>query len=258
MQLTSGRLATVSIGVPVALAMTAWVGFSLIGLAARASEQHAATYAWAGGDISVNAGSGDVVIQGGPGSDVGVTYTEHYGLKKPTVSATTKAGGVQLVAKCPNSLLNTNCAVNYVLHVPAAAHLVLHTGNGSLRVVGVAGAETLDTGNGGITLEGVTGAVVAHTGNGDVSGSELASASVEAHTGNGGVHLSWTAAPTQVSATTGNGDVRVVVPAGSGPYRVSTHTGTGSSHVAVASDPSAVASIVVDTGSGGITIGYPG
>ena len=258
MVLTGGRLATMAIGLPIAIVAAAGCAFSVVGMFARASEQHTSGYDWHGGTISVNDSSGSVRIQAVAGSQLSVSYTEHYELKRPTVSATTTGGGLQLTAKCPGGLLGNNCEVNYVLSVPASAALVVHTGSGGLHVIGATGTQTLDTGDGGITLENVSGAVTAHTGSGRIHGSQLRSASVQASTGDGGIQVDWATAPTTVVATTGSGGVHLVVPRGSGPYRVATHTGSGGVNVRVATDPQSTSSISVQTGDGGIDVGYPG
>ena len=235
-----------------------WGAFSVVGLFANTSEQHSTGYDWHGGPITVSDSSGSVRIQAVAGSHVTVSYTEHYELKRPAISATTTGGGLQLTAKCAGGLLGNNCEVNYVLGVPAAAALVVHTGSGGLHIIGVTGTEALDTGDGGITLENVSGDVTAHTGSGGIHGSQLRSASVQASTGDGGIQVDWATAPTAVVATTGSGGVHLVVPAGSGPYRVATHTGSGGVNVRVATDPQSTSSISVQTGDGGIDVGYPG
>jgi hypothetical protein len=258
MVLTGGRLATLAIGLPIAIAAAGWGAFSVVGLFANTSEQHSSGYDWRGGAITVTDSSGSVRIQAVAGSRVSVSYTEHYQLKRPTVSATTTGDGLQLTAKCAGGLLGNNCEVNYVLSVPAAAALVVHTGSGGLHVIGVTGAAALDTGDGGITLENMSGAITAHTGSGGIHGSQLRSASMQASTGDGGIQVDWATAPTTVVATTGSGGVHLIVPTGSGPYRVATHTGSGGVNVQVATDPQSALSINVRTGDGGINVGYQG
>ena len=167
-------------------------------------------------------------------------------------------GGLQLTAKCPGGIFGKGlCAINYVVTVPAAAALNLHSGDGDIEVNGSTAALSLDSGNGDIQVDSVTGDVVAHTGNGGVSGSQVSSKKVQVSTGDGDIHITWSIAPTTVVATTGNGGIHLVVPQGSGPYRMSTHTGNGSAHVSVASDSSATSSITAQSGNGSITIGYP-
>ena len=256
MYITGGRLAAMAVGLPFVIGAAVVGAFSVVGDMAQTSEHHAASYQWSGGAVTLRT-DGNVTVEVGIGSQVGVSYTEHYQLKKPTVTSSTSNGGVQLTATCPGGIFGSNCQINYVVTVPAAAALNVHSGNGYLHISGSTAGLSLDTGNGGIELDNVTGNVVAHTGNGGLSGSQVSSKTVQASTGNGGIDITWSVAPTTVVATTGNGGIHLVVPQGSGPYRMSTHTGNGGVDVSVASDPSAGQSITASSGNGGITIGYP-
>ena len=196
-------------------------------------------------------------VEVGTSTQVDVSYTEHYQLKRPTVSSSTSSGGVQLNGHdVAGGLLAYSCAVNYVLTVPAVGgRWTLHSGDGSIHVIGGSGADSLDTGNGDITFENVGGDIVARTGNGAIVGDEVRSKSVHASTGNGHVRIAWSAAPSTVAATTGDGGIELLVPPGGGPYRTSTHTGDGGVHVTVPTDPTATATMTAETGNGGITIG---
>ncbi len=254
---TSGRVLAAAIGIPLVIAAAGNGAFTLVGLYAHTSEHHAASYDWHGGELSLNTSSGNVKVVTGSGSEIGVSYTEHYQLKKPKVTSTQTGGGVQLVAKCPSGWFGSNCDINYVLTVPAAIRLTIHSGGGNLRITGVSGIESLDTGYGGIDLDSVTGAITAQTGDGAISGAALRSSSLQATTGNGSVHLVWANTPKQVATDTGDGSINIVVPAGSGPYRVSTTTGNGGHHVDVPDDSNASSSISAHTGNGSIVIGYP-
>jgi hypothetical protein len=255
---TSGRVLAVVIGIPLALAAAGQGAFNLIGLYAHTSEHHAVSFPLGSGAISLTTGDGSVTVVVGQNDVVGVSYTEHYELKRPTVSSTTTGGGVQLVAKCPGGLLDNNCAVNYVLTVPASASMTLHTGDGTVHITGTTGVLAVDTGDGSVHLDGVSGAVTAKSGDGSIDASALRSTSVQATTGDGDVSLEWAVMPTQVDATSGDGGIHLQLPKGSGPYRVSSTTGDGSSHVTVPSDSTAKASIAAHTGDGSITIGYAG
>jgi hypothetical protein len=254
-KVTTGRLTAVAIGVPIALTSAGLAGFSMVGQLARASEHHEATYPWHGGAVSLNTSSGSVRVEVGTGTQVGVSYTEHFQLQRPTISSSVSADGVQFNARCGGGVLGNNCEVNYVLTVPATAVLTLHTGDGAIRVTGGTGAGSFDTGNGTITIENVSGDIVAHTGDGGIVGDGVLSKSVYASTGNGRVHIDWSVAPITVVATTGDGGINLLVPQAGGPYRISTHTGDGGVHVTVPTDPAATATITAQTGNGGIVIG---
>jgi hypothetical protein len=253
---TGGRVAALAGGLPFVIGAAAVGAFSVVGAFAHTSESHAASYPWTGGAITLRT-DGNVTVEAGTGAQVNVTYTEHYQLKKPTVTSSTSDGGVQLSAICPGGIFGSNCQTNYVLIVPATATLNIHSGDGYIHVDGSTAALSLDTGNGGVEFDDVTGDVVAHTGDGGISGTQVSSKNVQVSTGNGGVHITWSVAPTTVVATTGNGGIHLVLPQGSGPYRTSTHSGNGSIHVTSPVDSTAAASINVETGNGAITIGYP-
>ena len=254
---TSGRVTALAIGLPLVLGAAGWQAFSMIGYMAQTSEHHEASYPWHGGEISLNVSSGSVTVVAGDNGTVDVSYTEHYQLKKTTVSASQTAAGLQLSARCPAAIFSNNCAVNYVLTVPPAAKMTIHTGNGSMRISDLTSTLSLNSGDGGITLTNVSGDVQARTGNGGVRATGLRSRTFQAHTGDGGVNLEWASAPTSVSVTSGNGGVQLTVPSGSGPYRVDASSGNGGHHVSVPTDPNATASIFAHTGDGGINVGYP-
>lgn len=254
---TTGRITALAIGLPLVLGVVGFQAFDMVGLMAQTSEHHEATYPWHGGEIALDISSGGVTVVTGDNNTVGVSYTEHYQLKRPTVSATPAAAGLQLKARCPGALFSNNCYINYTLTVPSSAKMTIHTGNGGVRVADLTGALSVSTGAGGVNLTNVSGDLVAHTGDGGVNATGLRSSALQVHTGNGGINLQWASAPTSVSVTSGNGGVQLTVPAGSGPYRVTVSSGNGGRDVSVPTNPSASSSITVHTGNGGIRVGYP-
>jgi hypothetical protein len=216
-RLSGGRLLALTIGIPLVIAAGSEGAFTLVGLYAHASEHHGVDFPVSGGNVSLRTSSGSVTIVAGTGSEVTVSYTEHYQLKEPTVTSTATGGGVQLAAACPGGLLGSNCAVNYVITVPASMALAVHTGDGSVRSTGTTGVQSFDSGDGHISLVDVGGTV---------------------------------------SATTGDGSIDITVPVSSGPYRVSASTGDGTTHVTIPDDRSAASSIDARSGDGSVTIGY--
>lgn len=234
---TPGRILTAVFGVPLMLAGIAWSAFSLVGVLARTSEHHQASYAWTGGALSLNVDDGNVTIRAAATRTVGVEFTEHYELKRPTVRASATATGVALSSKCGDGILGQNCSIDYVITVPQQAALQLHLGDGDL------------------TLQGVTASVVAHAGDGYINGSGLRSRSVEVSSGDGGIHLQWAAAPTHVSLSMGDGSIDLAVPNGSGPYAIR-QSGSGSSDISVATEPNAGATMVLQSGDGSVRVQY--
>ncbi len=99
MNATGGRIAALAVGLPFVVAAAVFGAFSMVGTFAHASERHVASYQWNGGAITLRT-TGNVTVEVGTGTQIGVTYTEHYELKKPTVTASTSNGGLQLSAAC--------------------------------------------------------------------------------------------------------------------------------------------------------------
>lgn len=253
---TSGRVTALLVGIPFVLAAAGWEAFSMVGLFAQSSDRVEASYPWSGGDISLQSSSGYVHVVVGSGNEVGVSYTEHYQLKKPKVTGAVSGSGVQLNAKCPGGIFANNCDISYTLTVPAAANLVIHTGDGGIEVTESAGDLTLSTGDGGILLDAVTGTVDARTGDGGIRARALHSPSVQAKTGDGGIVLGFDAAPSHVSTSTGDGGIDIGLPNGTGPYNVTASTGNGGKSITVPTDPNSANLITAHTGDGGIAIGY--
>ncbi len=232
---TRGRIAAVAVGIPLLLAAVGQGVLNVTGVFARSSENHTASYAWGGGVIKLDSGDGNVTVRRGSASSVAVAYTEHYGLKKPTVNGAVSGSGVELTAKC-SGVLSQNCSVNYTLTVPAGASLDLETGDGN------------------VTLDGVSGDVTVRSGDGKIRGSDLAAEQVTTSSGDGSVALQWTVTPQTVQVSMGDGSINVAVPAGSGPYAVTHTMGSGHADISVASDPTAPRSIRLDMGDGSISV----
>jgi len=236
---TPGRVVTLVVGLPLMLAAVAWGAFAFVGALARTSEHHHASYAWTGGNITLEVGDGDVQIRAADTRSVGVDYTEHYELKRPTVRATSSAGGVSLSSRCAGGILGQNCSVNYVITVPVQAALRLHLGDGILN------------------LQGIAAPVTVQAGDGNVNGSGLRSKDFQASSGDGGMQLQWDAAPSSVALHMGDGNLDLTVPSGSGPYAIR-QSGSGGSDIKVATDPNAAATMTLHSGDGNVHVHYGG
>jgi hypothetical protein len=233
---TPGRIAAVVIGIPLLLAAIGQGGLSVVALLTRTSENHSATFQWSGGVIKLHSGDGNVLVQRGSSSTVGVSYTEHYSLKKPTFTGVSSASGLALTGKCPSGLLDQNCSVNYTLRVPSGARLDLQIGDGN------------------VTLDGVTGDVTVDAGDGQIRGTDLRSQSVTTSSGDGSVALRWSLGPKRVDVSMGDGSINLAVPNGSGPYAITPTRGDGSTNITVPVDPNAARSMLLSMGDGSISV----
>lgn len=108
----------------------------------------------------------------------------------------------------------------------------LDTGSGAVSVANVDGSVRVDTGSGGVSLDAVTGrAVDVDTGSGAVEGRDVSAETLRVDTGSGRIRFDGLAAS-----------------------RVECDTGSGAVHLSLASD---VERLLVDTGSGGVTLVAP-
>jgi hypothetical protein len=235
-RVTRSRIIAVAIGIPVLLAAVGQGVVTATGLFARSSENFTASYAWNGGVFTLHGGDGAVTVRQGSSPRVEVSYTTHFGLKKPTVQAVAGATGLELSAKCPADLYDSYCSVDFTVLVPARTALDLSTGDGH------------------VTLDGVDGDVTVHSGDGRIEGSDLAATRLTATAGDGSVDLQWAVTPQSVRVSTGDGSVDLTVPEGSGPYAIDHRTGDGSTTIGVSVDPTAPRSMVLRTGDGDLTV----
>jgi DUF4097 and DUF4098 domain-containing protein YvlB len=137
-------------------------------------------------------------------------------------------------------------SVAFVVMVPRETDLDARSGDGSISVSGITGTVDAHSGDGSITARDLTGQVGLHTGDGSVDVENVsgglnvetgdgsvkikgAPRSLRAHTGDGSVDLdviSTTAPSEDWELTTGDGGVRVALPAGFNA-ELDAHTGDG-------------------------------
>jgi hypothetical protein len=237
MRTSPGRLTALAIGLPLFLAAGGWQALTVAGLMAHGSRTTHATYPWRGGLVEVHSHGGSIHVAVGPDDHVVATYAQHFGLQRPTISATPSAGGaITLTAGCRDALLANDCDTDITLLVPAAAPLSLDSADGGIQVTDAAGDLTMRTGDGSVIADG------------------LRSRHVHVTSGDGGITLGWAEAPEDVDVHTADGHVTVVVPSHTGPYQVDAHTADGPVSVHVPTDPNASARIFVRSNDGGIEI----
>ena len=116
---------------------------------------------------------------------------------------------------------------------------------------------TLTTSDGSAKATGVLGDLTMRSSNGNVTATDTRSEHVDASSSDGGVRLDLASSPTEVHATSGNGNVTVLVPDQPGvAYQVSSHTGNGSQAVSVRTDPSSPRHITARSGDGDVQVKY--
>ncbi len=268
--MTPGRWLTLMIGVPIALALIGWTGFSIVTGVGRASYPVTGTIPLENGQLVASMGGADVTLHQDQtrGSTARLTGTVQYSLVHPNFTVIGTA--VNLDCRLPSG----NCGLSATLDVPADTPVDLATGGGNVQAGGLQRDVTMDTAGGDVTLSGVGGNTDLSTGGGnvnagdlggimnfttdggDVTVNDLFSPHVKLETGGGNVTLTFTKAPAYLNITSGGGDITVVVPhSTTTQYAISHDTGGGDYSASVPVNLAATAhTITVASGGGNVSI----
>ena len=218
--------------------------------------------------VDLDSGGVDVVADGG--DRVVVTRTFTWSNEAPEATWQVSGSTLTLRADCPDLSMGP-CSVDHAITVPGDVEVIVWTGSGGVDVTGttgpvdietgsgsvslyaITGEATVSTGSGSIDLDGVTGSVSLETGSGSIDGRDLSGAVAVVDTGSGSVDLRLVAPVSRVEVDTGSGGVDLMVPTGA--YRVDVSTGSGGVDFdGITIDDDAPASLIVSTGSGGVSV----
>jgi hypothetical protein len=267
--MTPGRWITLMIGVPIALALIAWTGFSIITGVGRASYPVTGTMPLENGQLVASMGGADVTLHQDQArsNTARLSGTVDYSLVHPNFTVIGTA--VSLDCRLPSG----NCGLNATLDVPADTPVDLATGGGNVQASGIQRNVTMDTAGGDVTLSGIDGNSDLSTGGGnvnagdlggivnfttaggDVTVNDLFSPHVKLETGGGNVTLMFTKAPTYLDITSSGGDIAVVLPhSTTTQYAISYQTSGGDYSAPVPTSSSSSHTIKVESGGGNVSI----
>jgi hypothetical protein len=216
--------------------------------------------------LTVNSYGAVVRIRAGAVSRVRVTETIP-GPGAPQATDSVSGGRLTLTN---SACVNSGCAANFTITVPADVTADVSSQGGPVAVSGIAGATiesgsgpvianeiggplTVSTDGGLLTVNGLAGTLNADTGNGIAIAQDVSAASADISTEGGPAMVSFTAPPRSVIVRTGGGTARITVPGG--PYALAADSGDGPEAVEVPTDPSAARSLTVVTEGGPLFIG---
>ena len=236
LRMTRGRWLALAIGVPVALALIGWTGFSLIATLGQASFPVDATIPLEHGRLTASMDGADIVLR--PGGDAGpgrarLTGTARYSLVRPHFAV----HGGNLNYDC--RITAGNCGLDAHLAVPPQTAVILSTGGGNLTAGDLGGTLRLSTGGG------------------DANGHGLSARTVTTDSGGGNVTLVFTRPPANLDVTSGGGDITILLPPGRTGYAITDSPGGGDYSRArtVPVNSASPNKIAVDSGGGNIRIG---
>ena len=175
LRMTPGRWVALVVGVPVALALIGWTGYSLITSVARGSYPFSYTIPVQDGQVAVNVSSGDVTLREDPGSSTAqLTGTVQYGLIRPSIGESITPTGANVDMSCDG--INTDCGMSANLGVPARTAVTLWTNGGNITASGFSSGMTLWAGGGSVNATNLAGDLQLDTGGGDLTGTGLTGA----------------------------------------------------------------------------------
>jgi len=204
LRMTPGRWVALAVGVPVALALIGWTGFSLITAAARGSYPFSYAVPVDDGQVAVNINTADVTLREAPGSSTArLTGVVQYGLFRPGISESTTPTGANVGVNC--NAINSNCGMSATLDIPARTAVTLWSNGGNIAAAGFSSGMTLWAAGGNVTATDLAGNLQLDTGGGDLAGTGLTGA-LQIATEGGNVNAgNWTDTGT-MRLDTGGGD----------------------------------------------------
>jgi hypothetical protein len=212
--------------------------------------------------LSIESDSADVTLVSGRAGEISIDRKASTAHGRSVDVPRLSGSELSLPGDCHGGAIGwlTFCSVSYVVHVPAGLAVAVHTGSGDVGAQSVqASTLSLRTGSGDVSLRDVqVPTLLASTGSGDAEASGVRSDDVTIKTGSGDVDASFAESPQSLRATTGSGDLDLVLPRDGQPYDVRGRTGSGDYSNHVDTSESAGRTIDAQTGSGDLTIGYAG
>jgi hypothetical protein len=271
LRLTPARRVILAVGVPVAIALIAAVGYNIVAAVGTASYPVRYSIPVSDGRVTMNVGGGDVTLQGTGAGPARLTGTVKYTFVRPHVSLTDLAGqGAVFSFDCP--FLTGDCALNSTVDVPAGTAATVSTdggtltagdltggvslssGGGNLAATDIAGNASLQTGGGDLTATQLTGDANLGTGGGNITATSIDSPRVTADSGGGDIEIVFTRVPQNVQVSADGGDVTIVVPSGPTAYDVTANPSGGNVNEALPLATSSSHVITAASGGGDITI----
>jgi hypothetical protein len=247
LRMTPGRWVALAVAVPVALALIAWTGFSIVASLAKGSYPFSYPVSVDRGQLAMNVNVGDITLQQGPaGNTARLAGTVQYGLVRPDVSEASTSAGTNFGVNC-SSVYDGSCDVNATLDVPPRTAVTLSSNGGDIQASGFSSGMTLWAGGGNVTASDLAGHLQLDTGGGDLTASGL-TGDLELTAEGGNINASNLASSSTMRLDTGGGDL--TANGLTGDFQLTTEGGN--------TDAETLASqvVTVQSGGGNVTLAF--
>jgi hypothetical protein len=190
---------------------------------------------------------GNIRVSGGDVGQVSVAERISFRGTAPVTTHRVAAGILTLDSHCPD---RHGCTVGYDITVPTATAVSASDVVGSITLRSLSGRVNANTDAGNIDLVSISGPIEVTGHAGQILGQDVSSPHAAVHLSAGRIDLTFSAAPTVLTAASTAGSVTLRVPGGVA-YAVHASTTIGSTRVTVPSSPSSphVITATVKTGA---------
>ncbi|MFE2107295.1 DUF4097 family beta strand repeat-containing protein [Kitasatospora sp. NPDC059463] len=235
-------------GTAVIVAGAALAGCS--GLASTQTETQQVSFDHQIERIEFHLDSGGITLtpgdQGRVGIDRKLTWTED----RPSFTEEWQGNVLKITSTCDGR----HCSADYTVRVPAAVAVKAFTEAGTINAQAIQGDQELQTGAGDIKVSDAAGRLSATTKAGNITAGGLSSGVASADTQSGNLNLGFAKAPSQVTARSQAGNVKVTVPRDGQQYKVEADTKAGRKDVDVAQAPAGPGTITVHSDAGDVSV----
>lgn len=153
--MTPGRVVSLTIGVPIMLAVIGWLCFTLVAMLDLETFPVNVTIPVAGKQLTAQIDGNLTVRQQADVSNAKLTGTAKYNLIRPSVTTTRTATGWRVGYRCDIGV--GECSLNGTLVVPSQASLTLDSAGGDVSMTSYSGKLTLDMAGGNLNAGTLTG-----------------------------------------------------------------------------------------------------
>jgi DUF4097 and DUF4098 domain-containing protein YvlB len=205
--------------------------------------------------LDVRNADGRVEVVGGDVDEITVTAKVSHGLRPTRYRVAVEGDAVVVRSSCP--LLSTWCGVDQRIVIPSDLAVRASSSNGQVILEDLTGPVNASSNNGAVELTRLSGDLTLRSDNGRVDGKVLESKVVVARSANGFVRLQFAEPPTDVTATSSNGYVDVVLPDTEVAFKVVAESSNGGTDIGVRTDPSSDRTITATSANGHVEVRYP-
>lgn len=172
-----------------------------------------------GSQLAFRSSNSDLTIVDGTGKDIVIKARITDGLRETSYELGRDNNEFSIVGRCI-PWLSLGCGVQVTIAVPDGYPILIATGSGDVKVVGLKDR-----------------VVTVATGSGEVTGSKLSVTEFSVNTDGGHVAADFTKQPYALKVTTKSGNIRAVIPAGKISYLTTVKSTTGRVSSNLRSDP---------------------